>query len=93
MSSSSCGCAGFAGTVPKIAVALDGSPVADSLLPGTSGSSNGDLEESIQGHRDFRNYGVVLETQTTSHLLDSKGAATYDAHTTWPQQIQALETR
>jgi hypothetical protein len=33
---------------------------------------------------------LILETKTTSHLLDSKVLATYDALTNWPQYIQAL---
>lgn len=49
--SSSCGEADFGETVPKMAVALDGSPAGDSSLPVNSGSSKGDLGASIEGYR------------------------------------------
>ena len=40
-----------------------------------------------------RNFVVVLETKLTSQNLDSKALTPYDAHTNWPQEIQAAETK
>lgn len=73
-----------AGTVEKIPVALEGGPEGSApgrSAPNESGLSNGLLDALIDDHPRFPLKSMVMDTQTTSLSLDSKGLAAYDAST------------